>query len=211
MAAFAMPQNPPICRSMIFRRIAHLFESWIDPFRARDRYQPPKSAAGFIWFYVAQAKGPFLAMLVLGGVTAMLEAGLFWFTGRLVDILDSVGPQRGWSGLLAAHGGEILAIAFVVMGVRFAAIALNALVEEQTVVPGFFNLIRWQSHVHVSRQSLSFFHNDFSGRIVAKVWAAGQATCISDTIRSPVAWLMVIYSLTTVTLVASLDWRLGLL
>ncbi len=194
---------------MIFRRVAQLFESWLDPFQARASYQPPKSAGGFIWYFVSQARGPFLAMLVLGGVTAMLEAGLFWFTGRLVDILDSVGPHKGWSGLFAAHGLEILFMAFVVMAVRFWAIALNALVEEQTIVPGFFNLIRWQSHAHISRQSLSFFQNDFSGRIVAKVWAAGQATGDLMVSLMQVAWFMVIYSLTTVTLVASLDWRLG--
>ena len=196
---------------MIFRRIAQFFESWIDPFHQRSSYQPPGSAGGFLWYFVSQAKGPFLAMLVLGGVTAMLEAALFWFTGRLVDILDNVGPKAGWSGLFAAHGGEILFIAFVVMGVRFSAIALNALVEEQTVVPGFFNLIRWQAHAHISRQSLSFFHNDFSGRIVAKVWAAGQASGDLMVSLMQVAWFMVIYSLTTVSLVASLDWRLGLL
>jgi ATP-binding cassette subfamily B multidrug efflux pump len=43
-------------------------------------------------------------MLVLGGVVAVLEAALFWFVGRLVDILDNVGPGAGWSGLFAAHG-----------------------------------------------------------------------------------------------------------
>jgi ATP-binding cassette subfamily B multidrug efflux pump len=194
---------------MIFRRVAQFFESWIDPFERRQSYRPPGNAVAFIWYYVSQAKGPFLAMLVLGGVTAMLEAALFWFTGRLVDILDGVGPQKGWSGLLQAHGLEILGMAFVVMGVRFGAIALNALVEEQTVVPGFFNLVRWQSHVHISRQSLSFFHDDFAGRIVAKVWAGGQAAGDLMVSLMQVAWFMVIYTLTTVSLLASLDWRLG--
>jgi ATP-binding cassette subfamily B multidrug efflux pump len=194
---------------MIFQRIASFFESWLDPFHPKAAYGPPKNAGGFLWYYVSQAKGPFLAMLIIGGVTAMLEAALFWFTGRLVDILDNVGPKAGWSGLLAAHGGEIMFIAFVVLVVRFSAVALNALVEEQTIVPGFFNMVRWQSHAHISRQSLSFFHNDFSGRIVAKVWAGGQATGDLMVSLMQVAWFMVIYSLTTVSLVASLDWRLG--
>jgi ATP-binding cassette subfamily B multidrug efflux pump len=197
--------------AMIFNRVAQLFEAWIDPFRPRQSYQPPGSAGGFVWHYVSQAKGPFFVMLLLGGVTAMLEAGLFWFTGRLVDILTAVGPQKGWSGLFAAHGLEILFMVFVVMVVRFSAIALNALVEEQTVVPGFFNMVRWQSHVHLSRQSLSFFHNDFSGRIVAKVWAAGQATGDLMVSLMQVGWFMVIYTLTTVSLVTSLDWRLGMI
>jgi ATP-binding cassette subfamily B multidrug efflux pump len=196
---------------MVFRRLAHFFESWIDPFRPRSSYQPPKSVGSFLWYYVSQARLPFLAMLALGGVVAVLEASLFWFTGRLVDILDSVGPKAGWSGLIDAHGAEILFMAFIVLAVRFGAIALSALVEEQTVVPGFFNLVRWQSHAHISRQSLSFFHNDFSGRIVTKVWAAGQATGDLMVSLLQVAWFMVIYTLTTISLLTSLDWRLGVL
>jgi ATP-binding cassette subfamily B multidrug efflux pump len=194
---------------MIFHRLARTFESWIDPFRFKASYQPPKGTVAFIWYYVSQAKGAFLAMLVLGGIVAVLEAGLFWFVGRLVDILDNVGPGKGWDGLIAAHGWDIAWIASVVLIVRFAAIALSALVEEQTIVPGFFNLVRWQAHAHISRQSLTFFHNDFSGRIVTKVWAAGQATGDLMVSLLQVAWFMVIYTLTTLSLVSSLDWRLG--
>lgn len=161
---------------MSLDRLARLFESWIDPFRRKASYQPPKGTLAFIWHFVSQARGAFLAMLVLGGIVAVLEASLFWFVGRLVDILDTVGRGHGWSGLIAAHGWDIALICSVVLVIRFVAISLSALVEEQTVVPGFFNLVRWQSHAHISRQSLTFFHNDFSGRIVAKVWSAGQAT-----------------------------------
>lgn len=32
-------------------------------------------------------------MAVLGGLVAMLEAGLFYFVGRLVDLLDTVKPE----------------------------------------------------------------------------------------------------------------------
>ncbi len=191
-------------------RILAFFENWIDPFGRKSDLAPPKGVLAFIWFYVAQAKWAFFAMLVLGGVVAVLEAALFYFVGRLVDMLDGVAPGSGWSALFAAHGTELAFMAVVVVVVRFLAISVSALVEEQSIVPGFFNLVRWQAHAHVSRQSLSFFQNDFSGRIVAKVWAAGQATGDLMVSLLQVAWFMLIYTLTTITLVASLDWRLGL-
>lgn len=194
---------------MIFQRLARTFESWIDPFQPKASYQPPTGVAAFIWHYVSQARGAFLAMLVLGGIVAVMEAGLFWFVGRLVDILDSVKPGAGWSGLMSEHGTDIALIAFVVLIVRFCAVALSALVEEQAIVPGFFNMVRWQAHAQISRQSLTFFHSDFSGRIVTKVWAAGQATGDLMVSLLQVAWFMVIYSLTTLSLVSGLDWRLG--
>jgi ATP-binding cassette, subfamily B, multidrug efflux pump len=194
---------------MNFRSISRLFEGWIDPFRPRASYRPPEKALAFVWHFVSQAKGAFLAMLALGGVVAMLEAGLFWFTGRLVDILDGANPANGWAGLLGSHGVDLIGMAFIVLVVRFLAIALGALVEEQTVVPGFFNLVRWQAHAQVSRQSLSFFHNEFSGRVVSKVWSAGQATGDLMVSLLQVVWFMLVYTLTTLTLISSLDLRLG--
>ncbi|MEI3851822.1 MULTISPECIES: ABC transporter ATP-binding protein [unclassified Ensifer] len=189
--------------------IVRLFENWIKPFAPRERLQPPKSLWGFAWFYARQAKGPFIAMAVLGGLVAMLEAGLFYFVGRLVDVLDTVKPEAGWNGLIAANGPELLFMLLTVMVFRFVAVSLAALVEEQSIITGFLNLVRWQSYVHVARQSLTFFQNDFSGRIVTKVWAGAQAT--SDLIVSllQVVWFIVIYTASTMALVAQLDWRLA--
>ncbi|WP_104664144.1 ABC transporter ATP-binding protein [Ensifer adhaerens] len=189
--------------------IVSLFENWIKPFAPRERLQPPQSLSGFAWFYASQAKGPFIAMAVLGGLVAMLEAGLFYFVGRLVDVLDTVKPEAGWNGLIAVNGPELLFMLLTVLLFRFVAVSLAALVEEQSITTGFLNLVRWQSYVHVARQSLTFFQNDFSGRIVTKVWSGAQAT--SDLIVSllQVVWFIVIYTASTMALVAQLDWRLA--
>ncbi|MEZ2219868.1 ABC transporter ATP-binding protein [Rhizobium sp. RCC_161_2] len=195
---------------MLIRSVYRLFETWIDPYYRAGDLRPPRSLWAFIWYYVGQAKGPFLAMAVLGGAVAMLEAALFWFVGHLVDILDKVKPGEGWTGLLAGHGGTLLGMVFVVLVVRFLVVSLGALVEEQVVVPGFLNLVRWQAYAHVARQSISFFQNDFSGRIVTKVWSAGQST--GDLVVSllQVVWFIIIYAASTIALVGGLDWRLAL-
>ena len=195
---------------MLIRSVFRAFETWLDPFHRKGDLRPPRALYSFIWHYVGQAKGPFLAMAALGGAVAVLEAALFWFVGHLVDILDKVPPGSGWSGLLSGHGAALLGMVFVVLIVRFAVVSLGALVEEQVVVPGFLNLVRWQAYAHVARQSLSFFQNDFSGRIVTKVWSAGQST--GDLVVSllQVVWFIVIYAVSTVALVGGLDWRLAL-
>jgi hypothetical protein len=194
---------------MIFRALAKIFENWIKPYPIGADLRPPRLLWAFVWHYVRQAKLVFVLMLILGGVVAVLEATLFWFVGRLVDMLDTIPKGSGWNGLIAAHGTELFLMAFTVLIVRFFATTLSALVEEQTVVPGFFTLVRWQHYVHIARQSMSFFQNDFSGRIVTKVWGAGQAT--GDLVISllQVAWFMIIYVISTMTLVSALDWRLA--
>ena len=194
---------------MIFRPLLTVFEGWIDPFVRRKSYRPPSSTLPFLWHYVGQAKGAFAAMLALGGLVALLEAALFYFVGQLVDVLDAAEPSAGWDGLIAAHGPTLAFMLFVVVLARFVVVTVAALVEEQTVVPGFYNLVRWQAHAHVSRQNLAFFQNDFAGRIVTKVWSAGQATGDFTVALLQVVWFILIYTVTTMALVAQLDWRLS--
>ncbi|MBB3559459.1 ATP-binding cassette subfamily B multidrug efflux pump [Rhizobium sp. BK512] len=194
---------------MLLTPILRLFETWIDPFRARDNLQPPRRTFGFIAFYIGQAKWPFIAMLILGGMSAAIEAALFWFVGRLVDILSTIKPGAGWSTLLAAHGGEIFGMLALIGIVRFVVAFLIALIDQQVITPGFYNLARWQSYLHVSRQSLAFFQSDFSGRIVTKVWSAGQATGDLVTSLMESVWFVGIYAVTTLVLVGQLDFSLA--
>jgi ATP-binding cassette, subfamily B, multidrug efflux pump len=196
---------------MLVKRIFRLFEGWVDPFEEKRDLRPPDGVFAFVWFYIRQARWPFAAMLALGGLVALLEAALFYFVGRIVDLLDTVERGSGWDGLLAAHGPELAFMLFVIVVARFVVTALAALVEEQTVVPGFYNLVRWQAYSHVARQSLSFFQNDFAGRVVTKVWQAGQSTGDFMITILQVVWFVIIYTATTMALVASLDWRLSAL
>lgn len=196
---------------MIFAPVLRLFETWIDPFQRRGDLTPPRPLWQFVWFYVSQARWPFFAMLVLGAIVAMLEAGLFYFVGRLVDILGTVEKASGWSGLVAAHGGELGFMLATVVLIRFLAVAVGALVEEQTIILGYYTMSRWQAYAHVARQSVSFFQNDFAGRIVTKVLAAGQATGDLMVALLQNVWFIIIYTASTLVLFAQVDWRLAAL
>jgi ATP-binding cassette subfamily B multidrug efflux pump len=196
-------------RDMVISKLFNFFENWIQPFARKDDLRPPETTSGFIWFYISQAKAPFIAMLILGGMTAAIEAALFWFVGRLVDVLASVKPDDGWAGLLSQHGPELVGMLVLIAVVRFVVALLTALTDQQIITPGFYNLVRWQSYMHVARQSLSFFQNDFSGRIVTKVWSGGQATGDLVTSLMESVWFVGIYSVSTLVLIGGLDWRLA--
>lgn len=187
------------------------FENRIQPFAPRADLRPPKGTIAFIWFYVRQAKFPFFAMLVLGGMTAAIEAALFWFVGRLVDILASIDRAQGWSGLLAQHGWELAGMLVLIGLVRFLVTMATAVVDQQIITPGFYNLVRWQSYQHVARQSISFFQNDFAGRIVTKVWSGGQSAGDLVTSLMESVWFVLIYAVSMLTLIGGLDWRLAMI
>ncbi len=194
---------------MSMRAVYEMFEGWVNPFREPRSLRPPETVWGFIWHYVGQAKLAFFAMLVIGGIAPLVEAGLFYFVGHLVDILDQASGNRSWQGLWDAAGMQLLFMLVTVLVLRTIVEALSDLIDEQTITPGFYNLVRWQAHRHVSRQSYAFFQNDFAGRIATKVWQAGQAT--GDLMESfiEVVWFMIIYTITTLALVASLDLRMA--
>ena len=198
----------------IFNPVFRFFESWIDPFATRKDYEPPNRLLAYVWHYVGQVKWAFFALLLYGFANAIVEATVFSYVGKLVDLLTqfdaSDSKHQGWTGLIEAHGSTLLTMLLVVAVLRAAVVTWGALIEEQVIVPGFFVMMRWQSHKHVVGQSLSFFQNDLAGKISQKVFQSGMATGDMMISLLQVIWFVVIYAITTFGLLAALDWQLGL-
>lgn len=195
----------------LLTKIASLFENWIDPLHQSDNLRPPTSIFHFFIHYLSQAKLAFVAVMVLGGLAAFLEAIFFYYVGRLVDILDLSNAAQGWQGLIGEHGGELLLMLLVVLVGRFLITTGSALVDEQVINRSFYNLVRWQSYLYVARQSVSFFSNEFSGSVVTKVTQAGNS--LGDFVMGfmQVVWTIVIFTATTMVLFAQMDWRLAII
>ena len=191
--------------------ISNIFETWITPFRMTQDIQPPDTIWAFLWHYISQAKAPYLAVLIFTGLTSLFEALFFYYMGRLVDLLESGNAAAGWAGLIADNGVELSIMLAVVVGGRFLAPALQALVEEQTIGRGFTTMVRWQTYAYVSRQSIRFFNDDFAGRLVTKVSQAAQS--LNDFVASviQIGWALTIFAGTTIFLFAQLDWRMAAL
>lgn len=198
----------------VFDAVFGFFEGWIDPFKPREDYEPPNQFLGYVWHYVSQVKWAFVALLLYGFVNAVIEAVVFSYVGQLVDILTQFEADgnhaKGWDGLWVEFGNVLIVMFVVVALLRAAVITFGALIEEQVIVPGFFMMMRWQSHKHVIGQSLAFFQNDLAGRISQKVFQSGMATGDMMISLLQVIWFVVIYAVTTAGLLFSLDWQLGL-
>ena len=196
----------PLLRPLV--RLAEWFETRI-PIYDEPRGAPPEGALGFIWHFVRQTPGPFIALLIVGGVFALVEAAMYYFTGRLVDLLASADRTAGWDGLLADHGGELLFMLLIVAVVRTIVTSSSAMLEEQTIAPGFFNRVRWQNNARVSRQSIGFFSDRLAGMVAQRVWQSGQATGDLMITLLQVLWYVVVYATATLWLVGNLHWKLA--
>jgi ATP-binding cassette subfamily B multidrug efflux pump len=180
-------------------------EGWIDPFVPAPAGKLPVTAGGYLWFLIRQSPWPFVAMLVLGGATALVETGLYSFIGIIVDLLQTTPKEE-----LFAQNWQLLAgMVFIVLVLRTVLAFFTAGVEEQTVVPGFYGRVRWQAHQRIMEQSLAFFHDEFAGRISSKVWQAGQAAGEFMVTLLQVVWYIVVYAIATLLLLGELNWRLG--
>jgi len=187
---------------MIFR----WFESLIDVFADADDATPPSGIARFYAFYLRQVWGVLAVMCALGFLVALAEVALFEFLGRLVDLAGEV-PSPDF---FRVHGRELLWMAFVALIARPVLIALSDLLMHQAVTPGLTARIRWQQHRHVVRQSLSFFQNDYAGRIANRIMQTGASLRESAVQIVDALWYVAVYTGSALYLFAQADWRLTL-
>ena len=178
-----------------------LFESFIDATATPERPEPPARLGAFYWHFLRQAKGLFAGLLVIGLVLALGDASIPYFIGRLVTLVTSTPPDR----LLVEGWPTLAALVAVVLLLRPATLFLRGLVANQAIGPGLSNLIRWQSHYHVVRQSWGFFQNDFAGRIATKVMQTGPALRESMVQTVEALWHIVVYGTTAFFLLAHAD------
>lgn len=141
----------------------------------------------------------------MGFCAGVLEASLFAFVGSLVDRMRAATSPETF---ISDNGTILLFMALVAAVLRPAVSFVHDLVKHQMIGGSFTTLIRWQSHAYVLRQSLSFFQNDFAGRVANKVMQAGPAVRESVVQAIDAVWFVAVYWLTALVLFASADVRL---
>ncbi|MDQ2634504.1 MAG: ABC transporter ATP-binding protein/permease [Pseudomonadota bacterium] len=188
-------------RTRLWRR----FEGAIDAFHDTDREVLPDTAWQFILYFASQAKGPFLLLLVVGGLAGAVDAALYWSVGWLIDLLDSSSPRT----LFADHWPELFGLLALLLVVRTLVMIGSAIVEQQVIVPGFYSMVRWQSFRRVIEQPYSFYQNDFAGRIATKIMQGGEA--VGDFIVNVLQtmWSFLTFMILAITILASVDPWMG--
>ena len=182
------------------------FETIIDPFRPHDVSMPPNRLLRFYWHYTRQVWPALVALMVVGFVVALIEVSLFRYVGSIVDLLKATSPDR----VFADYGWTFAWMGFVIVIARPVATIMHDLLVQQTLAPSFTNLVRWQTHRYVLRQTVGFFTNDFAGRIASKIIQTGPALRESVVQVCDALWFVTLYSLTSLFLFAQADWRLTL-
>ena len=181
------------------------FEKALRPTSLPENPEPPATLAGFYWHFARQAKGLFAALFVTGFIVALLDASIPVFIGRVVTLVTTTEPQA----LFAQHWHILVGMALILLVARPLAITAQNIVANQAIAANVANMIRWQNHWHVVRQSWAFFQNDFAGRIANKVMQTGPALRESLVSMITAVWYILVYGTSAIILLASADPRLA--
>jgi ATP-binding cassette subfamily B multidrug efflux pump len=182
------------------------FERLIDPFRAHDETMPPTTIVAYYLRYCRQIWPIFAALTVLGLVISLIEASILSFSGTLIDMLRATPPAE----VFVRHRVALLGMAGLILIVRPLASLAHDLLTQQAIAPGFTNLIRWQTHRWVLRQSMGYFANDFAGRIASNIVQSAAALRESMVQIVDSLWFVATFAVTTLVIFARADLRLAI-
>ncbi|RYC48189.1 ABC transporter ATP-binding protein [Pectobacterium zantedeschiae] len=188
---------------MLYRR----FEQLIAIFRDAPTDTPPNRLRAFYFHYLYQVWPSFVVLLVVGGITALIDVVILSYLGRIIDLIRITPNNRFFS----EHGNELLWMATLMLVIHPFFMGLRNLLTNQSINPCMTNMIRWQNYNVVLKQSLNFFQSDFAGRIAQRIMQTGGALRDSAVQAVSAIWHVLIYILSTLFLLSEMDWRLMLI
>jgi ATP-binding cassette subfamily B multidrug efflux pump len=184
----------------VFRR----FESLVATYPDARPTTPPRAFFAFLWECTRGMRPYIFGMTLCTAIVAAFEALLFAMLGRVVDWLANVPPAQLWGeqkhNLLLL--GAIIAASPLVVGVF-------ALLKYQALFANFPMRLRWNFHRLMLGQSMSFYQDEFAGRVAAKVMQTALAVRDAWMTAMDILAFISIYFITMLSIVGSFDlWML---
>jgi len=179
------------------------FENRIPPYPPADPLVPPKGFFAFVWACTQGMRGWILLLTATSALLAVYEALLFAIMGHVVDWLSNVSPAGFWQ----AQRGTVLGIVAVLLS-STALLALHTQVMHQVLAINFPMRLRWVFHRLMLGQSMSFYADEFAGRITTKIMQT--ALSVREVVFMVVDVLVgvSVYMIGILVLAASFEWRL---
>ncbi|MFC1233531.1 ABC transporter ATP-binding protein [Vibrio sp. F74] len=182
------------------------FEGLTKAFPKEEPQQPPTGVFAFCRHYTRGFEKPLLLMASLSTIVAIIEVSLFGFMGELVDLLSTSNPDT----FLAENSSTLWAVGLVLLVVMPILVTIYSLTIHQSLLGNYPMSIRWMAHRYLLKQSLSFYQDDFAGRVATKVMQTSLAVRETVMKTADVFVYVIVYFTSIVVMLAQADWRLML-
>lgn len=176
------------------------FESLVNPFPEKVIKTTPKNFWAFAWDCTKDMRLFILAMTILTAGTGAFEALLFALMGKAVDWLSEIPPDQLWT----QERNHLILLAILLL-LSTILIALQTLFKHQTLAGNFPMRLRWNFHRLMLNQSMSFYQDEFAGRVTAKVMQTALAVRDVWFIVADILVYVIIYFATMVAIVGSFN------
>ncbi len=180
------------------------FEKLVDPFPAAVPDKPPRRLFGFLWHYSKPIAPHLLFVSLTASVFAVLEVALFGFLGNLIDFFADANRETFWSD----HLWWMIGVGLMILVVMPLVDLAHEAVANQGILGNFPMRIRWLAHRYVLRQSMTFFQDDFAGRVATKVMQTALAVRQVVALTTEVFVYVAVYLMGALVLFAQSDWRI---
>jgi ATP-binding cassette subfamily B multidrug efflux pump len=176
------------------------FENLVPPYPETPPPPLPRGFFAFLWACARGVRRYIAAMTLFTALIGVFEALLFSFLGRVVDWLAKVQPSQLWT----EQRTHLLLLGAVLAG-STALVGLQSLLKQQTLAGNFAMRLRWDFHRNMLAQSLSFYQDEFAGRVAAKLMQTALAVRDAWMIITDILVFIVIYFITIALVVGGFD------
>ncbi|MDR3018385.1 MAG: ABC transporter ATP-binding protein/permease [Delftia acidovorans] len=179
------------------------FEKRVPPYPSVEPTVPPKGFFAFIWACTQGMRGWIALLTCTSALLSVYEAALFAVMGHVVDWLSTVSPVGFWE----QQRGTVLGIGAVLLS-SVLLLAFHTAVMHQVLAINFPMRLRWVFHRLMLGQSMSFYADEFAGRITTKIMQT--ALSVREVVFMVVDVLVgvSVYMIGILILAASFEWRL---
>jgi ATP-binding cassette, subfamily B, multidrug efflux pump len=185
----------------VFRK----FESLIATYPDGAPATPPRAFFAFLWDCTRGMRPYILGMTLCTAIIAAFEALLFAMLGRIVDWLSEIEPAQLWT----QERDNLLLLAAIIAASPLVVWAFS-LLKYQVLFANFPMRLRWNFHRLMLGQSMSFYQDEFAGRVAAKVMQTSLAVRDAWMTAMDILAFITIYFLTMLAVVGTFDlWLLA--
>lgn len=185
--------------SSVAHKIATFFEQLVYPYQ-HYAFRATLGIMPFIWDCTKGLRLYIGAMAICSALIGAFDALIFGVLSQLIDQLSKIGPSDLW-----AECQDALILLFVLLVSSPAIMALQTLFKFQTLQGNFPMKLRWNFHHLMLNQSMSFFQDEFAGRISTKVTQTAMAVRDIVIILTDILVYFVIYLISVAAVLGSFN------
>jgi ATP-binding cassette subfamily B protein len=167
--------------------------------------QPPSRILPFFRWALSGTGPVLLAAAIVSALAGSAEVFAAMLLGIVIDAAEASGPAALWS----ENAVLLIFTAIFLIAIRPAAYGLSAAYQGVAINPNLLVLVLSRLHRWTMGQAITFFDNDFAGRIAQKQMQTARAlTEVTVEVINTVIFALASI-VATLLLVLAIDWRVA--